>query len=204
MSRGEAAGAMLEVSDIQVSYPTPAGPRVAVDGLSLSLVHGEVGCLLGPSGCGKTTVLRAVAGFEPVQAGTIDVAGLRAALRAFRPELRAGAQAREAVRFLLFPPVPLVTRGVYGIVAGAAIGLLPRWARRELWLLSQIGEAHPGLNRSLSPVWFDQPRQHDRQQHQQLAEAARAAQAAFVAVDVAEFDDLVDVSGVLEEAAPHA
>ena len=51
------------------------GDLVAVDGLSLRLRRGEIGCLLGPSGCGKTTVLRAIAGFEPIRAGTIHLAG---------------------------------------------------------------------------------------------------------------------------------
>jgi len=43
--------------------------------LSLRLRRGEIGCLLGPSGCGKTTVLRAIAGFEPICAGTIRLDG---------------------------------------------------------------------------------------------------------------------------------
>jgi uncharacterized protein (DUF2236 family) len=61
-------------------------------------------------------------------------AELHDTLEAFRPELRAGRQAREAVRFLLVPPFPLVARPAYGIVAGAAVSLLPWWARRMLWL----------------------------------------------------------------------
>jgi iron(III) transport system ATP-binding protein len=36
---------------------------------------GDIACLLGPSGCGKTTLLRTVAGFEPVLSGTIGVGG---------------------------------------------------------------------------------------------------------------------------------
>jgi iron(III) transport system ATP-binding protein len=47
------------------------GERRAVDGLTLRLAKGSIGCLLGPSGCGKTTALRAIAGFEPIDAGTI-------------------------------------------------------------------------------------------------------------------------------------
>ena len=39
--------------------------------MSFSLEPGRIGCLLGPSGCGKTTVLRCIAGFEPVQGGEI-------------------------------------------------------------------------------------------------------------------------------------
>ena len=61
-------------------------------------------------------------------------AELHATLEAFRPELHAGRQARDAVRFLLVPPFPLVARPAYGIVAGAAVSLLPPWARRMLWL----------------------------------------------------------------------
>jgi uncharacterized protein (DUF2236 family) len=63
-----------------------------------------------------------------------DRAGLAACLESFRSELRVGNQARDAVRFLLVPPVPLLSRGAYGVIAAAAIGLLPGWVRRELWL----------------------------------------------------------------------
>lgn len=59
---------------------------------------------------------------------------LRDALRSFKGETRAGAQAREAVRFLVFPPAPLLARAPYGVVLSAAVTLLPRWARRELLL----------------------------------------------------------------------
>lgn len=50
------------------------GHRV-VQQISLHLNAGDIGCLLGPSGCGKTTTLRAIAGFEPVQEGEIQLAG---------------------------------------------------------------------------------------------------------------------------------
>jgi len=53
----------------------------------------------------------------------------------YRPELAATAQAREAARFLLLnPPLPLVARPPYGVLAAAAVSLLPGWARRPLWL----------------------------------------------------------------------
>lgn len=51
------------------------GGQPVVSGLSFALAPGEIGCLLGGSGCGKTTVLRAIAGFEPVQAGRIGLNG---------------------------------------------------------------------------------------------------------------------------------
>ncbi|MCX7325721.1 MAG: ABC transporter ATP-binding protein [Hyphomicrobiales bacterium] len=57
------------------------GAVTAVDNVSLDLFGAEMFCLLGPSGCGKTTLLRMLAGFEPVDAGSIlldevDQAGL--------------------------------------------------------------------------------------------------------------------------------
>jgi uncharacterized protein (DUF2236 family) len=61
-------------------------------------------------------------------------AELRATLDTYRPELSAGRQARDAVRFLLVPPFPLAARPLYGVIAGAAVSLLPWYARRLLWI----------------------------------------------------------------------
>ncbi|TFZ01078.1 ABC transporter ATP-binding protein [Ramlibacter rhizophilus] len=63
----------LELSQLGVHYR--GRPRPAVDGVSFGLPAGGIGVLIGPSGCGKTTLLRAVAGLEPVSAGTIRIAG---------------------------------------------------------------------------------------------------------------------------------
>lgn len=64
--------ALLELKNIQHAY----GKQVVVNDLSLTLKKGEIGCLLGPSGCGKTTVLRCIAGFEPISAGEILLNGV--------------------------------------------------------------------------------------------------------------------------------
>ncbi len=61
------------------------------------------------------------------------VAGMRSWLRGMRDQLDIGEQARDTCRFLLSPPkLPLAARGPYTMVAAAAIGLLPTWARVEL------------------------------------------------------------------------
>ena len=44
-----------------------------VKNVSLQLEPGRIASLLGPSGCGKTTLLRALAGFQPVSSGEIIV-----------------------------------------------------------------------------------------------------------------------------------
>ncbi len=45
----------------------------AVHNVTFNLQAGEIGVLIGPSGCGKTTLLRAVAGLERAQRGTISL-----------------------------------------------------------------------------------------------------------------------------------
>ncbi|MDG2045860.1 MAG: ABC transporter ATP-binding protein [Halioglobus sp.] len=59
----------LKLHNLQVQY----GDVVAIRDVSLSLQTGDIGCLLGPSGCGKTSLLRAIAGFEVITAGTIAI-----------------------------------------------------------------------------------------------------------------------------------
>ncbi len=71
--------------------------------------------------------------------GVIDppmtVAELDAAIASYRPELKSTAEARDAARFLLLhPPLPWTARPGYGALAGAAVALLPPWAREHLAL----------------------------------------------------------------------
>ena len=62
---------VLEVRGVQHAY----GATVVVRDVSFALARGAIGCILGPSGCGKTTLLRGIAGFEPVTAGEILIDG---------------------------------------------------------------------------------------------------------------------------------
>lgn len=66
-----ANAAVIEVDHIRHAF----GRHTVVKGLSFSVSRGNIACLLGPSGCGKTTVLRAIAGFEPLQDGRIVLDG---------------------------------------------------------------------------------------------------------------------------------
>jgi putrescine transport system ATP-binding protein len=51
------------------------GEVAAVDAVSLSVMKGEIFCLLGGSGCGKTTLLRMLGGFETPTSGRIFIDG---------------------------------------------------------------------------------------------------------------------------------
>ena len=61
----------LTLHQVDVRYP--GQQKSAVQGVSLNLEAGQIGVLIGPSGCGKTSLLRAIAGLEPVSAGTIQL-----------------------------------------------------------------------------------------------------------------------------------
>jgi uncharacterized protein (DUF2236 family) len=60
---------------------------------------------------------------------------LRKRISSYRAELRGTASARDAARFLLLtPPLPLVARAPYGVLAATSVSMLPAWARAPLWL----------------------------------------------------------------------
>ena len=61
----------LVVDNATVSY----GATKALDGFDLVVDEGEIMAVLGPSGSGKSTLLRAVAGLEPLTAGTVTLGG---------------------------------------------------------------------------------------------------------------------------------
>ncbi|MFV1994125.1 MAG: ATP-binding cassette domain-containing protein [Verrucomicrobiales bacterium] len=52
----------LELSDISHAYGYGERREAALESVSLSVLRGEMICVMGPSGCGKSTLLRALAG----------------------------------------------------------------------------------------------------------------------------------------------
>jgi iron(III) transport system ATP-binding protein len=52
------------------------GGQVVIPDFNLDILEGEFFTLLGPSGCGKTTLLRMIAGFNSIEAGTISFDGM--------------------------------------------------------------------------------------------------------------------------------
>lgn len=54
--------------------------RRVIDDLDLQIAQGEFVALLGKSGCGKTTLLRTLAGLDPVEAGVVHTPSARTAV----------------------------------------------------------------------------------------------------------------------------
>ncbi|MGB6029473.1 MAG: ATP-binding cassette domain-containing protein, partial [Rhodanobacter sp.] len=65
---------MAEVQLDRLRKVYPDG-HVAVAGASFTVADGELLVLVGPSGCGKTTLLRMIAGLEPISDGTLRIGG---------------------------------------------------------------------------------------------------------------------------------
>ncbi|WP_256742437.1 taurine ABC transporter ATP-binding subunit, partial [Cronobacter sakazakii] len=62
---------MLQVSHLHARFDG----KPALADISLTLNDGELLVVLGPSGCGKTTLLNLIAGFLPVETGSITLDG---------------------------------------------------------------------------------------------------------------------------------
>ena len=62
---------MLEARDLSVSYDH----RIAVSGVSVSLIEGEITAIIGPNGAGKSTLLRTLNGQLPRSSGSVLLDG---------------------------------------------------------------------------------------------------------------------------------
>lgn len=102
---------VLELNQVSQAY----GSHLVVQGLSLELQQGEIGCLLGPSGCGKTTVMRTIAGFEPLLKGGISINGemVSSAGHLLGPEKRKVGMVFQD--YALFPHMTIFDNVVFGL-----------------------------------------------------------------------------------------
>jgi len=103
--------AHLELDQIVQRY----GSHTVVDDVSFHVESGSIACLLGPSGCGKTTLLRCIAGFEPIAEGEIRVEDTSVTQRDFRipPEQRRIGMVFQD--YALFPHLTVAANIAFGL-----------------------------------------------------------------------------------------
>ena len=214
----------LEVSQLEVRYAGRA--QAAVQGVTLGLHAGDIGVLIGPSGCGKTTLLRAVAGLEPVTGGEIRLTKsvVSSATLSLPPELRRIGMVFQD--YALFPHLTVGRNVAFGIHQ------LPRaeQAARVAEVLRLVGlegsenrfphelsggqQQRVALARALAPrpqlMLLDEPFSNlDVDLRERLAHEVRGilkaagATALFVTHDQFEAFAIGDVIGVMHEGRLH-
>ncbi len=128
--------ALVAVAGIQQFY----GATRVLNGIAFALQRGQIGCLLGASGCGKTTVLRCIAGFEPVADGEIWLNGTLVSRNNFSVPTELRRIGMVFQDYALFPHLSVAANVAFGLH-----GLPP--AQRELRvaeLLETVGLARAG------------------------------------------------------------
>ena len=64
---------VLELKNVAIGYRQKSNVRQIASNLHLTIRKGEMVCLLGPNGCGKSTLMRSIAGLQPIISGTITI-----------------------------------------------------------------------------------------------------------------------------------
>ncbi|MDC4205317.1 MAG: ABC transporter ATP-binding protein [Candidatus Manganitrophus sp.] len=66
---------MIELKNIQKTYPHPVHPVAALKEITLQIEKGSFSLLMGPSGCGKSTLLNLIGGLDQPSSGDLMIAG---------------------------------------------------------------------------------------------------------------------------------
>jgi len=209
----------LTVADAVVRYATTGGGVVtAVDHVDLAVAPGEIVALLGASGSGKSSLLRAIAGLEPLASGSVawdgeDVTALQVHRRGF------GMMFQDAQLFATMNVGRNVAYGLHGRPAAERAARveqllelvgLPGYGRRKVTELSGGQAQRVALARSLAPqprlLLLDEPLSAlDRSLREHLVEVlgsvlrATRTTAVYVTHDQDEAFTLADRVAVLAE-----
>lgn len=102
--------AMVEFKSVSKRF----GSHTVLDGINLTIRHGEVVVLIGPSGSGKSTLLRCINGLEEIDGGDLVVDGISVLggasnVRAIRQEAGMVFQ-----QFNLFPQLTALENVAFG------------------------------------------------------------------------------------------
>lgn len=226
----------LQLNDVSVAYPTRTsllsrkgnpsntGWTTVVKHVHLGLAQGQIGVLIGPSGCGKTTLLRAIAGLEPVQTGTITLDGkiISSTSTHLAPEQRNIGMVFQ--NYALFPHMTIERNVAFGIghLSKAQqktrvqevleLVHLEDYAKRYPHELSGGQQQRIALARALAPkpsvLLFDEPFSNlDIELRKKLVHEVRdilkrtSTSALFVTHDQLEAFALADVMGAMYDGA---
>jgi phosphonate transport system ATP-binding protein len=126
---------LIKFDDVDVTY---RGGFKALKGVSLTIEQGELVVIVGLSGAGKSTLLRAINGFVPITAGSVEVDGVevRGASSTTLRELRSHVG-------MIFQTFNLVNRT--SVVNNVLMGRLSKVG----WMRAMLG-AWPAADREMA------------------------------------------------------
>ena len=136
------SGLLVEARDLQMVFPMPAGPVVAVQDVCLTIDTGEYTAIMGPSGCGKSTLLHLLGCVETPTGGTLRFDGREVgALRdAERSRIRLNRIGFVFQRFFLLPMLT-AWENIELPLSEAGVARAER-SERTQGLLEYVGLAH--------------------------------------------------------------
>jgi len=67
---------LVEAREVRKVYDTGKVEVRALNGVTLSIEHGEMVAIMGPSGCGKTTLLNCLSGLDAIDEGDVLIEGV--------------------------------------------------------------------------------------------------------------------------------
>jgi putative ABC transport system ATP-binding protein len=136
-------GALIHLKDVRKAYRTPAGDFLALKGIDLQVLEGELLAVVGKSGAGKSTLVNMVTGIDRPSSGEIRV-GSQAIQNMNEDQVATWRGKHVGVVFQFFQLLPMLTcaQNVMMPMDFAGLYSSPRERRlRALHLLEQVGIA---------------------------------------------------------------
>jgi ABC-2 type transport system ATP-binding protein len=134
---------ILRIEDLRKTYP---GGLVALNGINLDIMPGEIFALLGPNGAGKTTLIGAVCGLVNATGGRVQVAGhdVRTDFRAARAMIGLVPQELASDAFESVLATVRFSRGLFGCPPDEAVlervlRQLSLWDKRDAKIMTLSG-----------------------------------------------------------------
>ncbi len=123
----DAPDAFLSVREATRTYPSPTGPFVALDAVSLDVAKGEFVAIVGQSGSGKSTLLSLLSGVDRPTSGEVHVGGTAVHALAER-DLSRWRGAHVGIVFQFFQLLPTLTAAENVMLP---MDFCDRWPGRE-------------------------------------------------------------------------
>ena len=105
----------LIISDLSLVLENNKDKSKILTDVNFDLDESEIGCILGPSGCGKTSLLRAIAGFENINSGSILKDGVCISNSLENTSVQNRKMGMVFQDFALFPNMDVKTNIAFGL-----------------------------------------------------------------------------------------